>query len=147
MAFSNNSRKVTRMITKKRMSEILWDSYPQNTRVTTLDKELFDLGAMWASSVDKIDETPEEYRNKLNFINGFNFGKRKILIEEKTAEMQKENHNQVKRNELRQQGRDFYDQGGILELLSSEEMAALSDDFLIGYEEARNSSYLKNKSR
>lgn len=157
---------------KTRMDQIL-KSTKSSTRVSNFNKELYDLGILWARTVDTLEEVPEEFKNSQNFINGFNFWKRQNLIKEKEirhaqdlyysgvklSDLPWERFSKLsdvyiqayyitKINDMKQQGRDFYNNGGILELLSDDEKEKLDDYFLIGYEEAKtHDKNMENKDK
>lgn len=82
--------------------------------------------------LDKLDEYNELYQKlkdnffKKDFITGYNIAKRKKLV----VDMQKKS------------GADFYNSGGIIELLTEEQKKKmLNDNFMLGYEEARVASW------
>ncbi len=137
------------------------------------EPEIREFGIFWAESGKTLEDAPDDVRNNLNFINGFNFAKRLQMIKEKEYKraydfysnggrlenISKEEYkklsdnyvqayNEIRLNDLKQQGRDFYNNGGILELLSDDEKEKLDDYFLIGYEEAKtHDKNMENKDK
>ena len=91
----------------------------------------FEIGKT-LEDLDELDEYNELYQKlkdnffKKDFITGYNIAKRKKLV----VDMQKKS------------GADFYNSGGIIELLTEEQKKKmLNDNFMLGYEEARVASW------
>ena len=139
------------------------------------EPEIREFGIHWAESGKTLEDAPNDVKDNLNFINGFNYVKRLQMIKEKEYKRAYEFYNnggrlknlskqeydklsdnyiqaydEIHFNDLMQQGRNFYENGGILELLSDEEREKLDDYFLIGYEDAKmhdKDAKSKNKLR
>ena len=91
----------------------------------------FEIGKT-LEDLDELDEYNELFQKlkdkffKKDFITGYNIAKRKKLV----VYMQKKS------------GADFYNSGGIIELLTEEQKKKmLNDNFMLGYEEARVASW------
>ena len=82
-----------------------------------------------AENLDEYNELYQKLKDKFfkkDFITGYNIAKRKKLV----VDMQKKS------------GADFYNSGGIIELLTEEQKKKmLNDNFMLGYEEARVASW------
>ena len=86
-----------------------------------------------AENLDEYNELYQKFKDKIfkdSFIKGYNIAKRKEMISKIE----------------RQDGAKFYNEGGLLELLTEEQKKKmLTDSFMLGYEEAMVASWKNNQ--
>lgn len=116
------------------------DSSKNNTNydfnyISSANYEIREQGEKWFNSGKRLEDASDELRNNNLFVIGYNHAKRLAMIME------------IDKN----RGREFYSNGGIIELLSEEKRSNLSEYFILGYEEAKlraeSASDIKSKEK